>query len=126
MTILTYTGKLHNGKVELPTQVNLPEGSEVYVVVTPGVEKRIAQRKANGWLVDQVGNMVMADDGVLVQRGNAWIWRFHAYLTSLTHEPDGPIGVIDIDANIGAVLSDQHTIEEMYEAAPTATQLLYT
>ena len=39
MTILTYTGKLHNGKVELPTQVNLPEGSEVYVVVTPVVHE---------------------------------------------------------------------------------------
>ena len=115
MTILTYTGKLHNGKVELATQVNLPEGSEVYVVVSPGIEKRVAQRKANGWLVDQVGNMVMADDGVLVQRGNTWIWRFHAYLTSLAHEPYGPIGYVDVDANTGAVLSDQHTVEAMHE-----------
>lgn len=115
MTILTYTGKLHNGKVELTTQVNLPEGSEVYVVVTPGIEQRVAKRKANGWLVDRVGNMVMADDGVLVQRDNTWIWRFHAYLTSLTHESLGPIGYVDVDANTGSVLSDQQTIKAMNE-----------
>jgi hypothetical protein len=115
MTVLTYTGKLHNGKVELATQVNLPEGSEVYVVVSPGIEQRVAQRKANGWLVDQVGNMVMADDGVLVQRENTWIWRFHAYLTALAHEPYGPISYVDVDANSGAILSDYNTVEAMYE-----------
>ena len=113
MTILTYTGKLHKGKIELAAQVNLPEGSEVYVVVAPGIEQCIAKRKANGWLVDQIGNMVMADDGVLVQRGNTWAWRFYAYLTSLAHEPYGLVGYVD--ANTGAVLSDQQTVEAMYE-----------
>ena len=113
MTILTYTGKLHNGKVELASQVDLPEGSEVYVVVAPGIEESVAKRKANGWLVDHVGNLAMADDGALVRRDNTWIWRFHAYLTSLTHEPYGPIGYVDVDANTGTILSDKHTIKAM-------------
>lgn len=115
MTILTYPGKLHDGKVEFTSQVDLPEGSEVYIVVSLGVEMRTAQRKANGWLVDTVGNMVMAVDGVLVQRESRWVWQFHAYLTSLTHEPYGPIGYVDVDANTGAILSDQRTIEAMRE-----------
>ncbi len=118
MTILTYPGKLHDGKVEFTSQVDLPEGSEVYIVVSPGVEMRAAQRKANGWLVDTVGNMVMAADGVLVQRESRWVWRFHAYLTSLTHEPYGPIGNVDVDANTGAILSDQRAIEAMRERNP--------
>lgn len=115
MTVLTYTGTLHNGKVELPTQANLPEGSEVYVLVAPGIDKRTAQRRANGWAVNHVGNMVMASDGVLVQQADAWVWRFQVYLTSLQHEPYGPVGQIEIDANSGVVLSDRRTIEAIYK-----------
>lgn len=115
MVTLTYPGRLHDGKVEFTSQIDLPEGSEVYIVVAPGIEMRIAQRKANGWLVDYVGNMVMAADGALVQQGSRWVWRFHAYLTAFTHEPYGPIGFVDVDANTGAILSDQRAIEVMRE-----------
>jgi hypothetical protein len=114
MTTMTYTGKLHKGKVELSSPIDLPDGSEVYVVAQVGIEKHAAQRKANGWLVDHVGNLVMASDGVLVQSGNRWVWRFHAYLTSLTHEPYGPIGEVDVDANTGDILNDQQSIETIY------------
>jgi hypothetical protein len=110
----TYTGRLRHGKVELSSPIDLPDGSEVYIVAQVGVPKQAAQRTANGWLVDHVGNMVMARDGVLVQSGDRWVWRFHAYLTSLTHEPRGPIGEVDVDANTGDVLNDQQTIEAMY------------
>ena len=55
MTILTYTGKLHNGKVELATQVNLPEGSEVYGVVSPGIENVLPSAKQmDGWWTGSV------------------------------------------------------------------------
>lgn len=114
MTTTTYSGKLHNGKVEPSSPIDLPEGSNVYIVAKVGVEKHIAQRKANGWLIDHVGNMVMASDGVLVQSNDKWVWRFHAYLTSLVHEPYGPIGDVDVDANTGDILSDQNTVELMY------------
>ena len=62
-----------------------------------------------------IGNMVMAGDGALIQSGDTWVWRFPAYLTSLTHEPYGPVGHVDVDANTGAILSDQQTVEAMYE-----------
>ena len=62
----TYTGKLVHGKVELSSPIDLPDGSEVYIV------------------------------------------------TSLTHEPHGPIGEVDVDANTGDVLNDLQTIEAMY------------
>jgi hypothetical protein len=113
MQTTTYTGKLHKGKVELADSIDLPDGSEVYVVAPVGVEKHVAARKANGWLIDHVGNMVMADDGMLVQQGEGWVWRFHAYLTALTHEPYGPIGYVDVDANTGTIVSDAQTAESM-------------
>ena len=115
MTVMTYPGKLRKGRIELDAPINLPEGSEVYVVVKPQLDLRQAQKKANGWLVDNVGNMVMADDGMLLQRGDAWLWRFSAYVTALSHEPYGPIGQVDVDANTGAVVIDERTRQKIVQ-----------
>jgi hypothetical protein len=114
MPAVTVTGTLHKGKVELSSPIDLPDGSEVYVVAQVGIEKQAAQRKANGWLVDHVGNLVMADDGALVQHDNRWVWRFHAYLTSVSQPSRGPVGEVDVDATTGEVLNELHTIEMMY------------
>lgn len=114
MPAVTFTGKLVKGKVELSSPIDLPDGSEVYVVAQVGIEKKVAHRKANGWLVDHVGNLVMADDGMLVQSGDQWVWRFHAYLTSVAQPPVGPVGEVDVDAITGDVLNDPQTIEMMY------------
>jgi hypothetical protein len=111
MPTVTVTGKLHNGRVELDSPIDLPDGSEVYAVAQVGVDKHVAQRRANGWLVDHVGNLVIASDGVFVQSDDRWAWRFYAYLTSLTHAPVGPIGEVDMDANMGDILGDQQTVE---------------
>ena len=79
------------------------------------LDLRQAQKKANGWLVDTIGNMVMAGDGMLLQRGDTWLWRFSAYVTGLSHEPYGPIGQVDVDANTGAIAMDEHTQETMIQ-----------
>lgn len=114
MAAVTVTGTLNKGKVELSSPIDLPDGSEVYVVAQVGIEKQAAQRKANGWLVDHVGNLVMADDGTLIQSGEGWVWRFHAYLTSISQPPRGPVGEVDVDAATGDVLNEPQTIEMMY------------
>jgi hypothetical protein len=111
---MTYLGKLRQGKIELDALLDLPEGSEVYVVVKPNLDLRQARRKANGWLVDNVGNMVMADDGALLQVDGRWVWRFQAYITALSHEPYGPIGQVDVDATSGLILADEHTAQKMF------------
>lgn len=115
MTVMTYPGRLREGRIELDAPINLPEGSEVYVVVKPQLDLRQAQKKANGWLVDNIGNMVMADDGMLIQRGDVWLWRFSAYITALSHEPCGPIGQVDVDANTGAVVTDERTRQKIVQ-----------
>jgi len=113
--VATYPAMVRNGKIEPLAPLVLPEGSAVYIVVQPEIDKRTARRKATGWLVDHVGNLVRADDGVLVQKDKRWVWQFNAYLTSLTQAPRGPIGQIELDAGTGELLADQSTVEAMYE-----------
>jgi len=109
MAVATYPGVVHNGKIELSTPVDLPEGSEVYIVVPTALNERAARRKATGWLIGYVGNMLMADHGALVQIGIEWAWRFQVFITSLAHDPWGPIGYVEISATTGAVVNDLQT-----------------
>ena len=77
------------------------------------VDEYTARRKANRWLVERVGNMVMADHPILTQSEGQPIWRFDAFVTSLSHAPRGPIGYVDVDATTGKVLADNRAVEEM-------------
>ena len=81
--------------------------------VQAAVDERTARRKANRWLVEQVGNVVMADQSVLTQSEGRLVWRFGAFVTSLSHAPRGPIGHVDVDATTGEVLADKRTVEDM-------------
>ena len=77
------------------------------------VDEYTARRKANRWLVERVGNMVMADHPILTQSEGQPVWRFDAFVTSLSHAPRGPIGYVDVDATTGDVLADDRAVEEM-------------
>jgi hypothetical protein len=81
--------------------------------VRPAVDEHTARRKANRWLVERVGNMVMADRPTLTQSEGRAVWRCEAFVTSLSYEPRGPIGQIDVDATTGDVLADDGLVEEM-------------
>lgn len=115
MSVATYPALVRNGKIEPLAPLALPEGSTVYLIVQPEIDKRTARRRATGWLMDHVGNLVGADDGMLVQKDNRWIWQFNAYLTSLSQARRGPIGQVELDADTGELLTDQSTVEAMYE-----------
>jgi len=77
------------------------------------VDEHTARRRANRWLVERVGNMVMADQPLLTQSGGQPVWRFAAFVTSLSHAPRGPIGYVNVDATTGDVLADDGAVEEM-------------
>lgn len=77
------------------------------------VDEHTARRKANRWLVERVGNMVMADRPTLTQSEGQPVWRFDAVVTSLSRAPGGPIGHVDVDAATGQVLADDHDAERM-------------
>jgi len=77
------------------------------------VDEQTARRKANRWLIERVGNMVMAERPSLAQAAGRLLWRFDAVVTSLSHAPRGPIGRVDVDAATGAVLNDDDSITAM-------------
>lgn len=112
---MTYTGIVHDGRIEVALPIDLPEGSRVYIIASPEIDEPTARRKANGWLIDHVGNMIMADNGILVQVSQALCWRFGAFITSLAHEPFGPIGYVEVNAHTGEILSNEQTVKRMYE-----------
>ncbi|MBI4771037.1 MAG: PepSY domain-containing protein [Chloroflexi bacterium] len=111
--VATFIGVVHEGLIRLAEPVALPEGSQVYVVVPAVVEERAARRKVNGWLVENVGYMLMADRGALTRLEGRPVWRFGAFVTSLSREPRGPIGDIDIDAVTGEVLANENMAAEI-------------
>lgn len=61
MAVATYIGVVREGQIRLAESITLPEGSQVYVVVPAVMDEHIARHKANRWLIENVGNMVMAD-----------------------------------------------------------------
>ena len=93
--------------------IHLPEGSEVYVVIPGVVDERLARRKANRWLVENVGNMVMADTATLNRANGEGVWRFGAFVTGLLHPPYGPLGYVDVNVTTGEVLADEQIAAEM-------------
>ena len=110
--LTTYRGVIQEGRIHL-TDASLPEGAQVLVTVIPFTDERYARRKANRWLAEYVGDMVLADHPLLTHSGEHQVWRFGAYVTSLQRDPFGPVGYVDIDAETGAVLMDETTAEEI-------------
>jgi hypothetical protein len=55
---------------------------------------------------------------VMVQVGDSeipkWVWRFDVFVTSLAHEPFGPIGTIDVDEMSGAIVDGEQTKAKLY------------
>ena len=113
MTSTTYEGVVEKGHVRLISDASLPEGARILVVVLPYVEEGYARRKANRWLAEYVGDMVIADQPLLTSAGARSVWRFGAYVTSFHRDPFGPIGYVDVDAETGTVLSEETDAEEM-------------
>jgi hypothetical protein len=105
----TYQGIVHEGRIQLSDSAELPEGSHVFVIVTDQesmLSEHHAQRKATRWLVEWVGNMLIAQKGYLTERDGRVVWRFGAFVTAQGHPPRGPIGYVDVEVQSGDVLGD--------------------
>lgn len=128
MAMLTqYQGVVRRGRIELPAQTELPEGSRVVVIVTgptPIVDEPIARRKATRWLVENVGNMLAADEGRLVEEGGQPVWRFGAYVTGRGHAPLGPVGHVDVDAHAGELIPDHRQAQRLLTNAQSLADCL--
>lgn len=116
MTTTFYQGVVKHGHIQLPSAANLPEGSYVYVIVAgpePILAEETARRKATRWLVEFVGNMLMANEGRIQEINGRMAWRFGVFITGRGHAPRGPIGYVDIDAHTGESLVTAQQAEEL-------------
>jgi len=104
--------------------VELPEiepGTPITVLVVPAsvtipaVDASTARRKANGWLADRVGHLVVGRDPRMLSDGKRTWWRVAAYVTNVYREPFGPIGFVDVDASSGEVLSGDDIAQELQQ-----------
>ena len=102
-------------EVELP---DVEPGTLVTVMVVPAnsvpaVDANTARRKANGWLADHVGHLVMGKTPRILSDGKRVWWRVDTYVTNVYREPFGPIGFVDIDAVSGEVLAADDTAQKL-------------
>jgi hypothetical protein len=80
--------------IELTDTLPWPEGSQVSITVSVLIPEKTAHRKANRWLMEQVGNMVMAGEAELVREESGTIWRFEAMVTASSHPLLAPLVIL--------------------------------
>lgn len=117
MTMMTsYQGVVKQGRIQLTPGADLPEGNYVYVIVAgsqPLLDEAVARRKATRWLVEFVGNMLIADEGRVLAGNGRLVWRFGVFITGRGHAPYGPIGYIDLDGHTGESLVTAQQTEDL-------------
>lgn len=86
----------------------------ITINATVTVDAVTAQRNATGWLVSEVGNLLLGDTPALVIADRT-VWRVPVLLTSPEYGVLGQVGVVDVDAQTGDVLSDAQTLRELIE-----------
>ena len=80
-----------------------------------------ARRRANGWLLDNVGNLLHSESPQLVA-GDRILWRVQVVLTSPSRGSVGVIGALDLDAITGEVIADGAIIDLLHQHAAQIAQ----
>ncbi len=113
----TYQGVIEHGNIRLMPDVNLPEGTCVYVTVIPTLDERYARRKAAAWLAAQVGDQLMPGSATLIRQEHHLVWSFPVMIGSPFEEPLGPIGYVEVDAETGTILTTSKLAKEFLQNA---------
>ena len=113
----TYPGIIEHGNVRLASDVDLPDGTRVYVTAIPTLDERYARRKAATWLAENVGDQLMPGSAMLARQGQHMVWSFPVLLGSPFDEPLGPLGYVDVDAEAGSILGGSTLAEELIRNA---------
>jgi len=99
-----------NSLTEITLKGPVAAGQELDITVTVRarieVDAETARRKATGWLVSEVGNLLIGDTPTLVIADRA-VWRVPVLVTSPSRGVVGVAGSVDVDAQSGEVLVDE-------------------
>ncbi len=89
---------------------------EIAIETTVNIDAQTARRRVTGWLVSEVGNMLMGGTPRLVIAQQT-VWRVPALLTSSERGVVGEVGTVDVSADSGALLIDTSLPERILENA---------
>ena len=81
----------------------------------------VARRKASGWLVDHVGNLLHAEQPQLLV-GEHLSWQMQVALTSPRIGVIGYIGLIQVDATTGEMIDSEETTVKLTRHVTSLTQ----
>lgn len=99
---------LHGEGVQMARHLDI----QIAVEATVNVDAQTARKRVTGWLLDEVGNMLVAGTPRLII-GKKTTWRVPALLTSSQHGLIGEVGEIDVDAETGTPLADDKLRERI-------------
>lgn len=121
MTVMTIT---LNGKgVEEAQALDI----RILVEATVNISAETARRKVTGWLVDEVGNMLIGGKPQLVISQQT-VWRVPVMLTSSLSGIVGEVGTVDVDVTNGALKINNKLHQKIlynveHIASPTSTSV---
>ena len=79
---------------------------------TVEIDALSARRKVTGWLIDEVGNMIIGGTPQLIVSKQT-IWRVPAILTSTSKGVVGEVGTMDVDAETGELKTSAELREQI-------------
>ncbi len=85
---------------------------DIAVYATVEVDALSARRKVTGWLVDEVGNMIIGGTPQLIVSKQT-TWRVPAVLTSTSKGVVGEVGSVDVDAETGELKTSVELREQI-------------
>ena len=85
---------------------------DIAVYATVEIDALSARRKVTGWLIDEVGNMIIGGTPQLIVSKQT-IWRVPAILTSTRKGVVGEVGTVDVDAETGELKTSTDLREQI-------------
>ena len=116
-TTITLNGKVAQEIREMEIQIP--------VMITVNIDAETAQRKTTGWLISEVGNMLIGGTPQLVV-ANRTLWQVPALLTSSKIGTVGQVGTVDVDTLTGELLVNDELIEQILENAKELFRLTHS
>jgi len=116
-----YTATISVGKEQSPMPVAVqspafPVGASVDITIRVqarlNISSLVAQQRVNVLLIESLGDRLGAGEPELVV-GERLHWRVPVRLHWLGHEPMGPVGQVEVDAETGEVLVSPRALEEL-------------
>lgn len=113
-TAIPYIGVVLGGYIVFDPALALMPDCLIQLVPTTMIDEWSARRKANGWLLSHVGNLVSTRGrGILLSLEDQIFWRFAAFVSGGKAMAIGPLGYVRVEGATGRVLNSMDEAEAM-------------